>query len=156
MKLPFIDFLLMEKLCQRERFLLAEESQIALADIHGINFFFCFFFLQSLNDTLQRMAEQDESYKVTLVLLQGEMDGLKSYVRAVQEENLVLRTQVMKCLQLFIHKAVIDSIVFLLSALHTDCGASLISDDLRSDSCVCCSHVVFETIRPRKGSTRRA
>jgi hypothetical protein len=42
------------------------------------------------------MAEQDESYKVTLVLLQGEMDGLKSYVRAVQEENLVLRTQVIK------------------------------------------------------------
>ena len=66
----------------------------------GLIFFFYFSFLQSLNDTLQRMAEQDESYKVTLVLLQGEMDGLKSYVRAVQEENLVLRTQVMKCLQL--------------------------------------------------------
>ena len=44
MKLLFIDFLLMEKLCQRERFLLAEESQIALADIHGINFFFLLFF----------------------------------------------------------------------------------------------------------------
>ena len=60
--------------------------------------------LQSLNDTLQRMAEQDESYKVTLVLLQGEMEGLKSYVRAVQEENLVLRTQVIKCFRLFIRK----------------------------------------------------